>query len=798
MWISLNIISKMVSLDGISPEDIAQRLTMSSAEIECLEYANRHFTTIITAKILDVKPHPNADKLTLVDLSTGSENHRVVCGAPNHKKGDIVPLAMPGTEFSKDFIIKKSKIRGEESSGMLCSEKELGLSDDHSGILIFPEGTPAGKSLAEIFPDSVDVRLEIDNKSITHRPDLWSHMGFAREIAALYGRPFTDVIDRSLESGFKNAESLKVEIMNPEAAPRYSGLVVKNIKIGDSPDWLKAAVTSIGMRPINNIVDITNYVMAEVGEPMHAFDRKKLTGDRIIVRLARQGEPIMTLDGQTFTLTSEDIVIADNDKPIALAGVMGGGNSEIDDSTTEIVLEAATFNPVNIRKTAQRFNQRTEAAMRFEKSLSPELTAAALIRCYDLIKKCIPGAVAVSKILDAYPVKQKTVKIKTDTEFIKKRIGQKISDERITGILKALDFRIEIKGTDLELEVPHYRATKDISIPEDIVEEVGRIYGFDNIAESAPMVPCTPPRRNEFRLFERKVKGILSMHFNMIETSGYSFVGEDFLNRLGINEDRELRLANPLSMEQDRLRRSLVPNAVKSIMVNMRNSDYFKTYEMGRIYIKDDRKSKELTGENTRVCGLVYSRQPDAPLFYEAKEIVCGLIEMISMDDIVMVPESKELPPYAHPGRSMLIKTGGKDAGIISEFHPKTLKSFDIQGRSAFFDIDLNMLFDAEKTDKKFCELQKYPDVPFELSILADRYVHTADIISHVIKTSPEYIKSAEVISIYEGAQIPEGKKSVSIKTVYRASDRTLSPEEIAGLQKKLIESMNRKGFTLR
>nr|MDA3824187.1 phenylalanine--tRNA ligase subunit beta [Bacteroidales bacterium] len=426
MWLSLNIIEKMVDISDISPEDLANKLTMSTAEIDSIDYINQHFKTIITAKANSVTKHPDADKLTLVDIDTGSEKLPVVCGAPNHKTGDIVALATVGTKFTEEFSIKESKIRGEISKGMLCSAKELGLSEDHDGILIFPENTEIGIPLSEIYKEWVDVRLEIDNKSITHRPDLWSHYGFAREIGAILGRPVKSPVNFELEKELGTEKSLSVKIENPGQGLRYSGLVMKNITVGESPEWLKAAVTSIGMRPINNLVDITNYVMAEIGEPMHAFDRKKLRGNEIIVRNAKAGEKLTTLDDQKLNLCEEDIVIADKDGAIALAGVMGGGNSEIDDNTSEIILEAANFNAVNIRKTATRYNLRTEAAIRFEKSQSSELTTLALLRCYELIKKCSPEAQAVTPIIDDYPEKSKAISLSIDTETIRQRLGEEI------------------------------------------------------------------------------------------------------------------------------------------------------------------------------------------------------------------------------------------------------------------------------------------------------------------------------------------------------------------------------------
>jgi phenylalanyl-tRNA synthetase beta chain len=798
MWISLKIIERMVDITGITPEQIADRLTMSTAEIEGIEYLNSFFRTIYTAKLLKVEPHPDADKLTLCTVDTGSEKLQVVCGATNHKTGDVVALATVGTKFSDEFIIKKSKIRGVESHGMLCSKRELGISEDHSGIIVFPGNTPLGKPLSEIYREWIDVRLNIDNKSITHRPDLWGHEGFAREIAALFGRKFRNAVDRNIISSIPERDNLKVTVKNPEAAPRYSALVIDKIKIGESPDWLKSAVTAIGMRPINNIVDITNYVMAEIGEPLHAFDRKKLKGSEIFTRLAAPGEKIMTLDGREHNLTPEDIVIADISGPIALAGVMGGGNSEIDGSTTEIVLEAATFNPVNIRKTAQRFDARTEAAMRFEKSLSPEITVDALARCWELIKEIIPGSEAMTGLVDDYPRPVKESEIKVNTDYVRKKIGQHIDDDSIVKTLTALQYIVKAEGKDLHVIAPHFRSTKDISMKDDIVEEVGRVFGYSNIHPAPPLIECIPPAKNLFRYFERDVKDILSKNFCMTEVSGYSFTGEDMLNRLKINEDRELRLRNPLSIEIDRLRRSLIPNVIHFIQYNQRFSDSFDIFELGRVYLKGDRKSKDLPYENFRVAGTVFMKKPPEPVFFEAKAIALGLLNKLMVKNYRLIPATGSLPPYAHPGRSMKIEVDGNDAGLIFEIHPETAQTFELAGRAGVFDIDLNVLFKAEKNPVKFKELQKYPEVPFEISVVADKRTYSDQILNIILKSDRNRIRTADVISVYEGSQLTADKKSVSVKIVFASKEKTLEPSEIEDLQKKVISELNKNGYTLR
>ncbi|MDY6935753.1 MAG: phenylalanine--tRNA ligase subunit beta [Spirochaetota bacterium] len=798
MWLSLNITSDIVDIKDLDSQEIADRLTMSTAEIDDIDYLNHHLKSIFTARIIDILPHPNADKLTLVDLDTGRGSIRVVCGASNPMKGDIVAMATIGTRFTEDFIVKKTTIRGEESNGMLCSEKELGLSDDHSGLMILPKNTPLGLSLSELFPHWMDTRFEIDNKSITHRPDLWGHVGFAREIAAIFGRDIRDVIDYNIQQSFRDTDRLIVAIKNPDAAPRYCGLLIRNIEIKESPDWLKAKVIAIGMRPINNIVDITNYVMAEIGEPMHAFDRNKLKGDSIVVRMAKDGESLNTIDGMTRILTPDDIVIADQVAPIALAGVMGGIDSEIDSGTCEIVLEAANFNPIRIRKTSSRFNLRTEAAIRFEKSLDPNLCSSAIFRCYDLIKRLIPKAEASTPIVDSYPGKPNKIYVNTSYDFIRKRLGIDMDDKRINNILTSLDFKIQNKNDDIRIEIPSHRATGDISIPEDIVEEVGRIYGYDNISPKAPYVPCITPHKNEMRSFERLIKEILTRDHNIVEVSNYSFVSEKLLNLLKTNEDKELHLKNPLSQEQDRLRRSLIPNLINNIELNQRYNETFRIFELGRVYLKEKRKSSELAREERYVSGLVFSKKAEDPLFYDAKNIVIDLLEQLSIMNVKYSPARTGLPSYAHPARSMNVLIDNKNIGLIFELHPEIIDRFEIKGKAGIFDLNVSICFNSQKREKIFVDLQKYPEVPFEISVLADKYQNIDSISSIIQKSNSDCIKSVDVISIYDRNPIPEGMKSVSFKIVFASRDKTLSPDEIDMHQKRVIGDLKKNGYQLR
>jgi len=797
MYLSLKILSELVDLEGLSIDEIANKLTMSTAEIDGVEKINHHFETIVTAKLLEVKKHPDSDHLTVVKADTGSAVYDLICGAPNHKTGDIAALALEGTKFSDEFIIKKTKIRGVESSGMLCSLRELGLSEDHSGIIIFPADTKLGIPLSEIYKDYVDTRIEIDNKSITHRPDLWGHIGFARELSAIFGRKLKKNYFTDLNYNFAGDNKLSVEIKCPESAYRYTGLVVKNIKIGESPDWLKARISSIGMRPINNIVDITNYVMSEIGEPMHAFDRKKLSGDKIIVRMAEDGEKLSTLDGSEHNLTKDDIVIADSGKPIALAGVMGGANSEIDDSTSEIVLEAACFNAVNIRKTAHRFVLRTDAAMRFEKSLDPEITVLAIKRSYDLIKQLIPEAECISPLVDVYPSPFKKIEVNTSASHIRNMLGAEISDERIVSILTSLDYKVENKNGSLKVDVPSYRATKDVEIEADIVEEIGRIFGYDNITPNPPLVACETPAINEKRKFERAVKSILTGTHNMIEVYNYSFVGEEILNKTLSNEDKELRLRNPLSVEHDRLRRSLVPFIVSNAEYNLRFNKKFAIYEMGRTYIKKNRTDAELAEENYRIAGA-YCDDENAETFYSAKNAVVDMFDQLRLKSARIVPAVKNIPPFAHPARTAEVLINGNSAGFIFGLHPQVKNNFGIKASVSLFDISLDAMFEGTKKKILFSELQKFPDVPFELSVICAKNVYASDIADSIRNVDKKLIRNISVITVYEGSPIPEGSKSVSFEIVLGSDDKTLTPQEIEKLQTGIMDAVKKKGYSIR
>jgi len=417
-----------------------------------------------------------------------------------------------------------------------------------------------------------------------------------------------------------------------------------------------------------------------------------------------------------------------------------------------------------------------------------------------LIKEIIPQAETVSEIIDSYPTPQEPIIIEISPDFIRKKIGQGVSDKKIIEILTSLDFKIDRseKNKTLKITVPFYRATKDINLPIDLVEEIGRIYGYDNIPPCPPLVPCSPPVKNEKRQLERKIKNILSRDHNLTEVSSYSFVNEDILNKLGINQEQELHLKNPLSQEQDRLRRNLIPNLIEKVKLNQKKYDEFAFFEIGRVYIKKDRSSPELSQEKDQITGIIFHKSPSTPLFYEAKYIVKNILERIAIKNYSLIPAKENLPPLAHPSRSMLLEVDSKQAGLITELHPKTKNIFEIDGSLALFDLNFDLLFKASKKEIKFTEISKFPEVLFEISIIMGRFEYTQKVCDLVKKSNPPYLKSVKVIAIYDQPPIPADKKSVSIQMIFAAPDRTLDSEEVEKIQNNIVSYLEKNNYPLR
>lgn len=646
-----------------------------------------------------------------------------------------------------------------------------------------------------------DVVYDIDNKSLTHRPDLWGHYGFAREVAAVYKQGLKPLDTGSWDYPAAASDALRVEVHTEvELCPRYSGLVVDNIKVGPSPAWLVDRLEKAGARSINNIVDLTNYVMFEVGQPMHAFDRSKIAGDLIQVRLATQGEKLATLDGGKHELSEHMIVIADAEKPVALAGVMGGANSEVSESTTSIVLESANFHPTHVRRTAHALAIRTDSSMRFEKGLDPQQTETALRRYVTLLRELCPEARVTSRLLDADRADRSPIVIATSFGFIRRRLGVQLGDGTIADILRRLQFQVDVQGDEIYVTVPSFRATGDISIPEDLVEEVGRIHGFDNIPPVAPLIPVQPVRASRLHALQRQLRQVLSRDLGFHEVFNYAFVGDKLLEAVGSSREHHLALANPLASDQNLLRTSLVPNMLKITGENLRFRKSFRIYELERVF-SDQLQSKEFEYDRFVLCGLIceQSWKNNPPeCFYTIKGALEDLLDQLPIaGERSFVPATGELPAWCHPGRTANVQLDGQRVGYVTQVHPQIASKLDIKAGTGLFVLDVSKLLTLPAAEAKFVKVQKYPTVPFDISLICGERTLIADV-EGLIRQVDAKVRKVQLFDVYTGEKIGAGNKSLAFSITFAAPDHTLQPDEIEGLQNGVISALEGAGYQVR
>lgn len=794
MKISLNWLKDYVDLSDQKPEELGLKFTMASAEIETVEDLGKSFDKVVTAKILEIAPHPDADKLQVTKVNNGTEVLQVVCGAKNIKVGQVVPLAQVGAVLPGDFKIKVSNKRGVESFGMLCAASELGVSGDSEGILILDENTELGKPFGDLIGKN-DFVIDIDNKSLTHRPDLWGHYGIAREISAILGRSFRKH-DFNIPDLDEEKVKINVTIEDKELCQRYSAMAFDNIKITESPDWLKERLTNIGAKPINNVVDATNYIMFELGQPVHSFDGNKIKDHTIVIRRAKEDETLTTLDEVERKLNGEMLVIADNENPIALAGIMGNQNSEVDENTTFVILESANFNPANVRRTALALGLRTEASSRFEKSLDPEMTVQAISRFYNLLKETCPDIKVVSKLVDIDYSNKTPVYVDVSRQFINKRLGTSISAEFIETTLERLGFNVEkLENECYRLKVPTYRATKDIAIAEDIVEEIGRVFGYDNITPIAPKLDVKPLQEDPKHILRRKIREVLSTGLGFREVYNYSFNGAQQLEKLELNLSDHIKLRNPLSADQEFMRTSLIPNMLDVVSKNIRNVQKFNIYELGKVFLKNPENL-----EKEYLCAFIVEKKSEAPLFFEAKSYLESLMDKLGINDYeVRLPQANEIKDiFYHPGRTGVIAQRRITMGYISEIHPSVTQDFGINAVISFIYLDVDSLLEVNRKKDKFRELPKYPHVPFDVSTIVDKRTAVSDVIKTIEKVNKQLIRDINLFDIYEGKNLPENKKSFAFTINFYSKERTLEPQEIKDLQNNIMKALNDKGYEVR
>jgi len=816
MYLSLNWLKDYVEIPkNITPEELGRLLTLHTVEIEGVLSQADKFKNVIAAKIIEVKKHPDADRLRLALVDTGEEKLEIVCGAPNIEAGQMVPLALIGAILPNGLEIKEVEVRGVKSNGMLCAPDELGLGDDHSGIMILDKNAKTGKPLSEVLGLS-DVIFEVDNKSITNRPDLWSHVGVAREIAAFLNARLTKKaeeinsalsVQKSGKLKIKTEDKLaviKVAVEDKKLAPRYMALAMGGIKIGTSPDWLSQRLVAAGVRPINNIVDATNYVMLDIGQPMHAFDLAKLEPDLnkkeifecyINVRKAKKGETMTTLDGKERELNDETLVIADKEKPIAIAGVMGGAFSEISEETDSIVLESANFDFATIRKTSRFLGVRSESSMRFEKSLDPNLAAIALYRVVQLIKEICPSARVISEAADERNFSQNTGPLEIKLSWIEERIGEAIPEAEVSRILKSLGFAVANKNSGLIITIPTWRAGKDIAIKEDIVEEVARIYGYNKITPAMPEIKLNRTPHEKARELKKKIRQILAFGARLTESYNYSFVSDEQLARLQIDAGSAIRLLNPIAETMNLLAPTLVPNLAENIKKNQARRERISLFEIGTVYSnrpgelnKDASGKDKLPAQAERLAIAVAGGEADE-VFLKLKSIIGFLLESLGLKAKFGLLDEK--PGWMDGVRAAGIETNGVVIGIAGGFDSRIAKRAGVKKEAGLAEIDLSAFAQFFPQPTGYSEFEKYPPVIRDLSFVLDAKILYNDIKEEIEKFS-ELVKSAEVFDVYEGKNLTPGTKSLAFHIIYQAG-RTMKSEEVEEVQNALVKYLGDK-----
>lgn len=802
MNVTYNWLKEFVDFD-LSPDQLADLLTMLGLEVEAMEKLGEGLDDVVVARVEEKRQHPNADKLSLCRVNNGTEILDVVCGAQNFKQGDTVVLAQIGATLPGDFKIKKSKIRGEESSGMLCSEKELGLADESAGIMVLPEnphplGTPVFEALG-----LKDTLFEIG--LTPNRADCLSVVGIAREIAAKLGLQVRYPQPVVAENSDTVQSRINVVVEDPDLCPRYAARFISGCTIAPSPDWLVKKLAAIGIRSINNVVDITNFVMMELGQPLHAFDCDRLAEKRIVVRRAGEGELFTTLDSQQRILTSADLVICDAARPVALAGIMGGQNSEIEDSTVSILLESACFKPAAVRKTSKRLGLHTESSHRFERGIDIGGVVRALDRAAALIIE-LAGGVSAQGVLDVCSAVSEPPAIRFRPEKANSLIGIDLPREEIIQILKRLECQVtEIQDGSLDVAPPSYRV--DIEREIDLVEEIARLNGFDKIPATLPIARIASDRPSKHQHLEKSVRNILVDH-GMNEIINFSFTDPGAAGKLMLAADDPrhvaIKLCNPLVDEQSVMRTSLLPGLLETVArnINFRSLD-LKLFEMRRVYLP-------VTGEDIpheplyivgALCGSrdgdVWNRPNELIDFYDAKGIVESLLGILAVGGLTWLSEGVET--YYHPGKSCRVMVGRDQIGSVGELHPTVQENFGIEKPVFCFELDFEKLVKLSRSKRTITAPSRFPDSTRDIALLAADDLQSEALLACVRSVKAKEIEHIQIFDVYKGKGIPNGHKSIAIRIRYRSYERTLTDEEVSTLHKKVTDSLiNKLGVSLR
>jgi phenylalanyl-tRNA synthetase beta chain len=794
MKVSLNWLKEYVSID-ISPQDLADRLTMAGLEVEAVIDRYEYLNTVLVGRISVIKPHPKADNLKICDVDLGGRTISVVCGAPNAKINMKVPCALPGTILPNDSIVQENTIRGIVSAGMLCSEAELELGSDKSGLYALDSGLQEGSSLAQALNLS-DTILDI---SLTpNRSDCLSIIGIAREVAALLNQHLRmpEITLPHPEGNISDFTSVTID--HPEFCPRYAARLVMDVCVAPSPFWLKDRLMSAGLKPINNVVDITNFVMMETGQPLHAFDFERLAENRIVVRTAKDNEIFKTLDGKERVLTCDTLMICDGQKPVAIAGVMGGENSEIEQTTTRVLIESAYFNPVSIRKTGKRLGLSTDASYRFERGVDPEGTLTAVNRAAQLMADIGKGRL-IDNIIDAHPNPVSREKIILSVKKTNQHLGAKLSSLEIKRHLESIEFKAAITDEDsLTVSSPSFRV--DVNRPEDLMEEVARLWGYNNIPMTFPSTSAGIGLSNKAIEIKNKIKDLM-VGMGFAESIHYSFIARSCCDRLGFAADDDKRcmldVLNPLTEDQAVMRTSLMPGLLESMNRNQSwQIKNLKIFELGKVFISNGQDAQPT--EIEMLAGLwtgsrltpTWHGKPEPCDFYDLKGIVENLFSLLGFTRTEFSILPATACTFTKAGHSATFSINGTQVGMIGEVSSLALKNFELKQPAFVFEVDVSALIPLVPEFTSFEPLPRFPAVDRDITLIVDNNVQAGDIVGQTESCREGLMERVSVFDVYSGKPIPEDKKSISLRITYRSHEQTLLDKEVNIIHQRITDRL--------
>lgn len=785
MRVSYKWLQGFVEID-IPPQELADRLTLAGIAVEGVTELGKGIDNVVTGRIETISPHPNADKLVVTSVNVGSEKLQIITAATNIREGDVIPVAIEGARLASGLVIKRAKLRGVESRGMMCSGQELGIDpktmppDQAHGIMILPPGTPLGKNALELLGLD-DFILELD--LTPNRGDCLSMTGVAREVAALLGRPLRPVQPSFPELGERIEGQARVDLEATDLCKRFVGRLIKNVRVGRSPLWIQQRLRSAGIRPISNIVDVTNYVMLELGQPMHAFDYDLLVDGHIIVRRAREGEKIISLDGVERVLTPEMLCITDPSGPVAIAGVMGGLSTEVTEKTVSILLESAYFNPISIRRTSKALGLRSEASLRFEKGIDIGGCSRAADRAAQLIAEMGAGEV-VAGVVDAYPapVAERTISLRpARVTYI---LGVDISGKEASQILTNLQFKVQASGEDLLVTVPTYRV--DVNSEIDLIEEIARMHGYNRVPATLPYGPSTQGIKTREQLFTAEIRNRMA-ESGLYEVVTYSFVHPRVFGQMNLPVDSPLRdtvkVQNPLSEEHSVMRTIMLPSLLEILSRNYnRRVQNGAVFEIGQVFCPrgEGCLPEERPVLSAAAMGRAVGSWNTAPReldYYYLKGVLESLFNCLGTDLVTFRPETAN--PSFHPGRTASLEAGGIRLGVLGELHPDVLEQFELPERVVAFEIDLTQLLAVSGRPVVYSPLPRFPGIERDIAIIIKQEIPAAELVETIRTAGGELLRAISLFDIYRGEQVPKGLQSMAFSLKFLAGDRTLTDAEV-------------------